>query len=103
MELGYSTINIRNNLIVNNSLYGILQLWCNNVVFEDNTFTNHSNIALQLYSSNDNIIHSNLLKDNYKGIALDDSRNNILINNNVSGNRYGIYFWFKSNYNLIEY
>jgi len=102
MELGYSTIEIKNNIIENNSLYGILQLWSNNVVFEYNTFTNHSNIALQLYSSKDNIITGNFFKDNYKCITLDDSCNNTLINNNVSGNRYGIYFWFKSNNNQVE-
>jgi len=41
MELGYSTITIRNNLIEKNTLYGILQLSCNNVLIESNNFTGH--------------------------------------------------------------
>ena len=93
---------IKNNIIEKNEFYGILQLWCNQVDIEGNTFLNHSNVALQLYSSKENNIIDNIVEDNNKGISLDASSFNFLSDNNVSRNQYAIYLWYKSNNNHIE-
>jgi len=101
MEIGYSTIEIKDNLFENNLRFGILQLWSNDVIIEGNNFSGNVKSALQLYSSNENIIHNNIIRFNRDGLSLDESSNNTISENIITGNNYGVYLWFNSNNNNI--
>ncbi len=54
-------------------------------------------------TSNYCTIKNNLIFNNDAGIQIDNSQNNIISNNNVSLNNYGIWFFGQSNSNSLQY
>jgi parallel beta-helix repeat protein len=59
--------------------------------------TNHLKAGIYLKNANYCIISNNSIVKSYMGISLDDkSSNNVITNNNVSNNRYGIYLCLSS-------
>jgi len=103
MELGFSMIEIKDNLIENNFNLGILQIWSNKVVIQGNSML-YNFFGLQMFSSNHNTIKNNIIQNNYyHGISIHKSSNNNFIDNAIYINRYrGVSFWYNSNSNCIE-
>lgn len=102
IELGSSSIEIRNNTVKNNSKQGILQLSCNHVVIQENCILSNGDVGIQLFSSYDTFIVGNIIEDNvHSGISLINSNENNIHGNYVRlNNDFGIYTTYSLN-NLI--
>jgi len=104
LEVGFCTIYIRDNLIANNSLPGILLIGSIQSIFYNNKILFNRNNGFQIFSSNNNIIEDNTINNNYnEGISLYKSINNMFTSNKLFANQdYGIYLWTNSNFNQIK-
>jgi len=110
IELGWSTIEIRDNLVENNSLLGVFQLLSKNVVIQGNSLSFNGDIGLQMFSSNRNTINENNMKGNaHGGIALYKSNNNLIFDNVMAINGAitgicdsGIALWFSCSNFLVN-
>lgn len=84
-----SSTDISNNIIKNNRLYGIRLLWHHNWIFGNTISENQGGIVL-MWNSEDNMIKSNTITDNTgNGIVLYGDSNTVLLNT-VQGNDGGI-------------
>jgi parallel beta-helix repeat protein len=66
----------------------------------DNNVTNDY-YGIRLSSSSDNIITNNTVSDNNNGIYLSSSNDNMIMNNIANSNKYGIELWDSNNNNTI--
>ncbi len=101
--------NVKNGTIINNRIksnsYGIyLRNSCNNRII--NNSVHHHSEGIYLIGSNDNIISKNIVNDYGSGIHIGGyfsdkgSNNNIIFNNTIFDNYYGLSLSFSNN-NLI--
>lgn len=93
-----SSVRIENNTISNNS-YGISIAYSSEVVFEKNRITGDaSTTGINSYVSHHNTYRENNIgKNNFAGINLCESDDNILSDNIIAGSLYGIDVYNSSN------
>lgn len=117
MEIGFSSINVKNNTIEKNNDTGIYQIQSNFVNEDNNNISNNGDKGLRIFSSTNNTITNNILMDNNNnGITIYNSTNNVFFNNKLITSNYvfinnpgytslnsdlGIAMLFKSNDNLL--
>lgn len=95
---------IRNNMSYNNKLHGIMldRNSDHNLVEKNTVYGNRDGIAL--FDSNNNIIKNNNIHDNVMGLRANaSSKDNKFLENNLSGNKeYGVYLYGQANANTIS-
>lgn len=85
-----SSINITDNNLSNNSV-GISATWSTRNNLSDNNIADNSEYGIHLdYNSRENIIMSNEIANNSRGICLTASSNNTIVRNNIKDNTDGI-------------
>lgn len=106
VDSGNSTIyynnTIKNNVIVNSSLYGIYLKWAYYTNISDNTIKNNERgIGLQ-YASYNNIKENIIENNEAEGIRLSHSWENTFYKNIIQNNNYGFNFYFYADENIIH-
>ena len=104
-------ITIMGNEIYNNSLWGSIISYVENILFINNTIYGHIpemesviTSALRFLDARNSTIEENTLYSNRIGILLERSRGNLLYKNKISNSEYyGIRVEYYSEYNLIKY
>lgn len=95
---------VKNNLSYNNKLHGImLDRSSNNNIVEGNTvYGNRDGIAL--YDSKNNIIRNNKILKNERGLRANTSSSaNLITGNKISDNsQYGVYLYGQANGNVVS-
>lgn len=88
--------NINNTIsmnIIKNNNYGILLTFAEEFKITQNTISNNSECGINLSISNDNVIFNNSIMDNYYGIYVnDDSERNSLSDNLILNNNENIFY-----------
>lgn len=93
---------IANTISKNNGAIN-LQFSTNNVITNNEVWSNNDfGIQLSLSSNKNLITDNNVYSNDGKGISLDSSLNNIISSNNVSNNEFGFYLSFSSNNRLFH-
>ncbi|MHA1252973.1 MAG: right-handed parallel beta-helix repeat-containing protein [Candidatus Helarchaeota archaeon] len=92
---------VRNNVILDNSFYGIDVCKSNNNFISDNYIKNNS-WGIKLEYSSRNRLDRNKIQNNWAGIWLLSSCNNNLTENSLVDNYYGITVVSQSNENIIS-
>jgi len=91
IDLNYS---INSNITINNLLsnsIGVFATWAIRNTFSDNNIANNSECGVLLdYNSQENIVMSNEIANNSRGIYLTASSNNKIVGNNIVDNVDGI-------------
>jgi len=98
----YKNITIKNNVIENNSGYGIYSKWTYNINIINNVIKNN-NGGIFIQYVNDSIIQENTIINNFEdGIYLGYSRENSINKNNIEDNDYGLHCNFWAHKNIIH-
>ncbi len=102
-EVGFSSVDILSNTIMNTSLLGVLGIGVHDGAIKGNSISSVGDIGIQMFSSNGIDIHENVFRDDPAGISLFKSSDNVMDNNNVYQNsKAGISLWYHSDGNVIE-
>lgn len=97
-----SSVEIKENLLKNNTYNGILGQLSDNVIIVDNDILYHSKFGIQFFSCNNNILKENKVAFNLKtGISLYNSNNNMVTNNVIEKNLEGVSLYHSAN-NIIS-
>ena len=86
----YSFINLKNNLIKNNTDYGINYINSAPII-EDNNIENNSSSGIRIATNGAGIIRNNSIVSNYHGIRTYGDSCPAINGNNISNNNTGIY------------
>lgn len=81
---------VTHNRLENNGEYGVFPLACTDGLIADNIAIGHTDSGLYVgQSSHTRIIH-NLVRENFKGIEVENSTDCMVVENEATGNRMGI-------------
>jgi len=86
--LGYYNNTVRDNIVSENSRYGILIESSSGNTIINNTMSSNE-YGLFLGAANETLVSGNTITNNYKGIFLVVSSHDVLTNNALNGNTYG--------------
>lgn len=95
---GRSNVTIK-NVEITNFRYGIMLLSSsNNVLADNNAYSNTwAGIELGVSSNNNTVSENNIANNNMIGIRVDSSSFNIVSGNNITNNDDGVFLWSLSN------
>jgi parallel beta-helix repeat protein len=97
-----SSCNLTNDLVINNSLYGIYLDSSFNALVSGNIVEENGADGIVLFGSTSNTVSTNIVRNNSFGIHLYTSVQNNIVNNTLAANSHGGIDLFYSSNNLVE-